>query len=720
MTARPEVIITGILDGTLSGGCPKVIELFVTGTVNLNYYEVWRSLNGAPFGSGSGAISSMTGVYTNTFVYLVKTDHVDAFHDVFGNEGIFGNVVPMGIVSGNGNDGFQVRLKVGSVVVDQVWMEDATYSYENSYWYRKHGTGPDGGWIQAMWETPGNDALEGLDQDGLQAAVPFGTYAMAWKGLTSDWNSTSNWSLGIIPSYQTNVFVPDTSYPFPLITNLPENPAICMNLMLDDTASMTVQAGKALTVKGDLILDTMEPGEIENGLFLACNMDQGPSGSLICEGSATGTVLIKRYIDKNNKWHFISAPVTNQTFWPSFVPIPINNSFDLYYWDEAVATDSAWINCRKDDGQWNPAFGNFFIPGKGYLISYAPENTGNLVRTFKGTPTCGDFSFSLDHIMNHWSLLGNPYTCAMDWSSDGIDKSNIAGNAMYIWDPALNNNEGGYRTHNGTTGVPSGTVSTIPALQGFFVQSTGAGLLPVDVSLNDPLIHGGQAFYKNEDELTGNRIRMKIMKGPFSDEMLIVFNENATNGYDVRQDALKLFHGNNHCPEIYSEAGPDKMLCINMLAEIPSSVPIDIFYPAEDSLTILAFDHSEFKPETGIFLEDKLLGQWIDFRTVNEYRFRHDPSMEQRFELHFMNVAGEENPASLSELEIWSSGKRIFIINSSGYQGNLHLNSLDGKLVQNLKVPLGESCFQVDIPSGLYIARLITRKGYVIEKIMIN
>ncbi|MFA4864540.1 MAG: hypothetical protein WC605_12335, partial [Bacteroidales bacterium] len=131
ITARPGVIITGILHGTLTGGSPKAIELFITGTENLNNYEVWRSLNGAPFGSGTGAISSMSGVFTNTFVYLVKPDHVNAFHDVFGNEGIFTNVVPMGIINGNGNDGFQVRLKVGSVVVDQVWQEDATDSYRD-------------------------------------------------------------------------------------------------------------------------------------------------------------------------------------------------------------------------------------------------------------------------------------------------------------------------------------------------------------------------------------------------------------------------------------------------------------------------------------------------------------------------------------------------------------------------------------------------------------
>jgi hypothetical protein len=254
MTARPEVIITGILHGTLTGNCPKAIELFVAGTEDLNDYEVWRSLNGAPFGSGIGAISSMSGVFSNTFVYLVKPDHVNAFHDVFGNEGIYANVVAMGIINGNGNDGFQVRLKVGSVVVDQVWLEDATYSYRDSYWYRKHGTGPDGGWLPSAWETPGNDALDGLDEAGLRAAVPFGTFAVMWRGLTAEWNNNGNWSTGMAPSFQTNVLIPDTAANFPVIDNLPENPAVCMNLTVADTARLTVSAGKALTVFGNLYL----------------------------------------------------------------------------------------------------------------------------------------------------------------------------------------------------------------------------------------------------------------------------------------------------------------------------------------------------------------------------------------------------------------------------------------------------------------------------------
>jgi hypothetical protein len=308
---------------------------------------------------------------------------------------------------------------------------------------------------------------------------------MTWQGLTNDWNNPGNWSHGILPSFQVNVMIPDTAAIFPVITNLPANPAVCMNLVLQDSARLTVQAGKALTVYGDLILDTLEANETAYGLILESETSQVQTGSLILEGNAYGTAIIKRFLAKDNGWHFLSSPVADQDFQPEFVPDPLNNSFDLYYWDENEEQSAGWINCREGNGLWNPQFGETFIPGKGYLVSYSSANPGDLVRAFAGVVTSGNQDISLGHSGNYWNLLGNPYTCAMDWSSDGINKEDVAGSAMYIWDPALNNFQGGYRTHNGMTGVPEGTSPIIPALQGFFVQSLDTGSLSVNVSLDN-------------------------------------------------------------------------------------------------------------------------------------------------------------------------------------------------------------------------------------------
>lgn len=169
--ASADVIVTGIVDGTLSGGLPKAIELYITGTEDLSNYTIERSANGGVFGSSS----ALSGVFTDQFVYLMTSGNEASFDSVFGSSGDFANRVFVGNATGNGDDAFRI-LDGALNVVDQVWTEDTNDSYRDSYWYRLSGTGPDGGWNPTNWITPGNDALDGLDEAGLAAAIPFGTY----------------------------------------------------------------------------------------------------------------------------------------------------------------------------------------------------------------------------------------------------------------------------------------------------------------------------------------------------------------------------------------------------------------------------------------------------------------------------------------------------------------------------------------------------------------
>ena len=54
VTASAQVRITGIMDGTLSGGLPKAIELYITGTENLSDYTLERSANGGDWAGAEG------------------------------------------------------------------------------------------------------------------------------------------------------------------------------------------------------------------------------------------------------------------------------------------------------------------------------------------------------------------------------------------------------------------------------------------------------------------------------------------------------------------------------------------------------------------------------------------------------------------------------------------------------------------------------------------
>lgn len=245
------VIITGIIDGPLEGGAPKALELYLSGFEELRFYTFYRSVNGGPFGSGSGSVATFDGAWGDTFVYLVKPDHVEAFHAVFGNEGCYAHVIPAGIISGNGNEAFQIRDSTGTVVIDQVWWENAEDSYRDSYWYRNHGTGPDSCWQSSNWVALGNDGLDGLDEAGLRAAVPFGSYAIVWSGPGADWNDPANWSSLAPPSHHSNVLIPFIAPVFPTIDNGPENPAHCKTLYLEAGVSLTIPPGKILLVNAE-------------------------------------------------------------------------------------------------------------------------------------------------------------------------------------------------------------------------------------------------------------------------------------------------------------------------------------------------------------------------------------------------------------------------------------------------------------------------------------
>lgn len=124
-----------------------------------------------------GTSSSLSGIFTDTFVYLIGSawDGESVFDSMFGTTGIFANrALVSATISGNGNDGF--RIMDGTTVIDQVWKMDANDVCMDSYMYRIDGTGPDGGWIASNWYMPSNGVLDGLSEAEQAAAVGLGSY----------------------------------------------------------------------------------------------------------------------------------------------------------------------------------------------------------------------------------------------------------------------------------------------------------------------------------------------------------------------------------------------------------------------------------------------------------------------------------------------------------------------------------------------------------------
>ena len=74
-----------------------------------------------------------------------------------------------------------------------------------------------------------------------------------WLGYSSNWNTLSNWGCSQLPTATTNVTIPATPeggfYPIVSTNNL----ALCKNLLINPSSSVTINTGRDLNVYGDII-----------------------------------------------------------------------------------------------------------------------------------------------------------------------------------------------------------------------------------------------------------------------------------------------------------------------------------------------------------------------------------------------------------------------------------------------------------------------------------
>ncbi len=178
------VSITGVLDGPLSGGVPKLVELFAHEDIaDLSSYSLSNFNNGNT--SANATLTFSGSVSAGDFFYAVSATTDDSELTSF-----FGSLPSMvfrggNAVSINGNDAF--RVTKGATVVDSfgdvgVDGTGEPWDYRDGWAYRNDATGPDGDTFQLVnWSFSGRNALDGFGSNAAagSAAFPIGTYSDA-------------------------------------------------------------------------------------------------------------------------------------------------------------------------------------------------------------------------------------------------------------------------------------------------------------------------------------------------------------------------------------------------------------------------------------------------------------------------------------------------------------------------------------------------------------
>ncbi len=518
-----------------------------------------------------------------------------------------------------------------------------------------------------------------------------------------NWGTTSTWAAG------QDVPVKDWSRVQVNNAVVIDSDKTMTDLTIDAAASLVVAPTSHLSVTANLLNNAGNTG-------LQLQSDDLATASLI-NNTANVDATVERYIPKyvgNAGWHLLSSPVAAQNIRPGFV----NNGTpsvdnDFYKFSEQ---DYLWINTKLESGEWNPAFENAFVLGKGYLVAYKTDVT----KSFVGKLNAGNFTFngtsnpalSYSATGEGWNLLGNPFPSALDW--DEFTKTNMNGSA-YVYD----GDAGQYISWNGTTG--SLTNGIIPPMNGFFIKvSTGASLSIPNTSRK----HTSTNFYK-EKTFVENLLVLKVEGNGFSDKTYIHFREDATAGLDNDFDAFKLF-GIGEAPQLYTSVD-EEMLSINSLPLMDEeiAIPLNLKVGKEGKYEI-SVDENTFL-ETGVMsVKDLTTGIVYDLRHQTSFTVDHSPESPRDRFLLLINRTTSVNEISdeTNGIEIYSSGQQIFIKSKKQESIQVSVYTMLGQtLLSKTFTGLGNGqAFQIDFTgnTGFYLVKVKTNNGTKSEKIYIK
>jgi len=182
--AAAQLLITGVMDGPLSGGVPKVVELYACDDIaDLSIYGLGCANNG---GGTDGVEFTFPAVFVAAGTHLycedVDTGNPTAFFDYFG----FDSDYDVGSAAGtNGDDAIELFLVSGvePVVVDVVGDINvdgtgAPWEYLDGWTKRISGSGPDGDtFVITNWTFSGANALDGcITNDSCGSIFPLGGF----------------------------------------------------------------------------------------------------------------------------------------------------------------------------------------------------------------------------------------------------------------------------------------------------------------------------------------------------------------------------------------------------------------------------------------------------------------------------------------------------------------------------------------------------------------
>ncbi|MDR0810906.1 MAG: T9SS type A sorting domain-containing protein [Paludibacter sp.] len=490
------------------------------------------------------------------------------------------------------------------------------------------------------------------------------------------------------------------------------NPQLWKN-SADDTKIIKV-AGFFLTDQIDIVLDedteftgsenfghiTVNAGKkltVANGATLN-------AGTLLLKSDATGAATLINNgtlnVPEGNQIYSFTTPADNRNSWYVGSPVSAAPYTALQTFSEDETKNPFKYIEANDNGEndgWEEVTDNL-TAGVGYNVYLNPSTTYSLSGgTFNdGAVISLPLTYTLTNTdYKGFNFIANPYPAYLNLT--GLNFANIE---TTIWKRTWDGSDMFYETQNYASGegVPAAAGNIAP-MQGFWVRATAATTtLTLTSSMRE---HKGEsgALRINSNR---SRLRLNIGNGSKTDQMLVYFDNNASNAFD-NFDSRKLSNDNAAIPEIYTVTGNTKLVINGMSAVTDNlEIPLGVKLGAAGQFTIAATEISNLAGYD-IILKDNLLQSEINL-SESDYPFA-SAAMDntERFSIIF-RAPTEINFVQSSKFKVQSLNGQIIINNARAGDKVEIFTTLGQKLYeQTLNSPF--STIHFPLHTGVYLVK---------------
>jgi|GEM_PF-3173397 len=474
---------------------------------------------------------------------------------------------------------------------------------------------------------------------------------------------------------------------------------------------INVEPTARLDVKGNITANTK----------IVINSNETGTGQILNTGTiqnSNATVVLRKSFLSSKGWYFISFPYnvplsnikisSNQataTLGNALTAkAPYENLFIIEY--DGEKRDRTGQASAVEGQNWAAKISGQLEAGKGYSMRVMSDQTFDFI---SGTGenalfaaddkslTVGVYNTNANSVHHSWNLVGVPYSSAFN-----LDNLN-QGSFYYVYNA----------TRNTYTVEERGTSYGIDPFGAFFVQtsSTNMGFAVSGRALRAPKVN---------NELLYDEIALRLKNNSYSDIAKIRLWSNATTGYEIDKDAVKMFSQNTSVPQLWSKSQVYN-LSVNSLPSTTKEVWLNNYIGTTGNYSIEVANPEKLGQFSKVTLVDNVAGTQTDLLSTNSYTFYSATGTStNRFKIVLQSdISTKTTEISANGIKV-STLKNYVTIHGIVGEALVRIYDAAGKATQNFYKVKDAETLTLQPLTGFYFVEIISDTQHHNEKVFIK